>query len=78
MKVFDFTETYLRSVLGFLGMIDITAFRLEGLSVPDLKDNAWNKESRTVSCARCSEHTNDEKTSLGFSCQTCLSKKLAL
>lgn len=48
MKAFDFTETYLRSVLGFLGMTDITAFRLEGLSVPNLKDNAWNKALQNI------------------------------
>ena len=48
MKAFDFTETYLRSVLGFLGMTDITAFRLEGLSVPDLKDNAWDKAIQNI------------------------------
>ena len=48
MKAFDFTETYLRSVLGFLGMTDITAFRVEGLNVPDLKDNAWDKAVESI------------------------------
>ena len=48
MKAYDFTETYLRSVLGFLGMTDISVFRLEGLSVPDIKDNAWNKVLQNI------------------------------
>ncbi|HEV8083025.1 MAG TPA: NAD(P)H-dependent oxidoreductase [Chitinophagaceae bacterium] len=56
MKAYDFTETYLRSVLGFLGMTDITAFRLEGLSVPGIKDNAWHKALQNI---------ENEFTSLG-------------
>ncbi len=48
MMAYDFTESYLRSVLGFLGMTDVTVFRVEGLSVPDLKDNALNKAFENV------------------------------
>ena len=40
MKAYDFTESYLRAVLGFLGMVDITAFRVEGVNMPDLKESA--------------------------------------
>lgn len=40
MKAYDFTESYLRAVLGFLGMVDVAAFRVEGVNMPDLKDNA--------------------------------------
>jgi FMN-dependent NADH-azoreductase len=43
MKSYDFTEPYLRAVLGFLGMTDITAFRVEGVNMPDLKDSALEK-----------------------------------
>ncbi|QIL42177.1 FMN-dependent NADH-azoreductase [Pedobacter sp. HDW13] len=43
MKAYDFTESYLRSVLGFLGMVDVTAYRVEGLSMPNLKDEALDK-----------------------------------
>jgi len=43
MKAYDFTESYLRSVLGFLGMVDITAYRVEGVSMPNLKDEALDK-----------------------------------
>ena len=48
MKAFDFTESYLRTTLGFLGMTDITAFRVEGLSMPNLKENAWNKALQNI------------------------------
>lgn len=41
-KPFDFTEPYLRAVLGFMGMTDITAYRVEGISLPNLKDDALN------------------------------------
>jgi FMN-dependent NADH-azoreductase len=30
MKSFDFTEPYLRFILGFIGLTDITTFRIEG------------------------------------------------
>lgn len=39
-KTYDFIEPYLRTSLGFFGMTDITAFRVEGVSVSVLKDNA--------------------------------------
>lgn len=40
MKAYDFTESYLRSVLGFMGMVDLKVFRVEGISYPHLKDTA--------------------------------------
>ncbi|MFD1256814.1 FMN-dependent NADH-azoreductase [Mucilaginibacter terrae] len=43
MKSYDFTEPYLRAVLGFLGITDITALRVEGVNMPDLKDSALDK-----------------------------------
>jgi len=43
MKSYDFTEPYLRAVLGFLGMTDITAYRVEGVNMPQYKDNALEK-----------------------------------
>ncbi|MEZ0130295.1 FMN-dependent NADH-azoreductase [Flavobacterium sp. LBUM151] len=39
----DFVVPYLQAFLGFLGMTDLTAFRAEGLKVPELKDNAMRK-----------------------------------
>jgi len=49
MKAYDFTEPYLRAVLGFLGMTDVTAFRVEGVNMPDLKDSALNKAIENIS-----------------------------
>lgn len=43
MKAYDFTEQYLRALLGFLGMTDLKTVRVEGLSIPDLKDAALDK-----------------------------------
>ena len=43
MKAFDSTEPYLRNVLGFLGMTDITAFRVEGTGMPQLAETALPK-----------------------------------
>jgi FMN-dependent NADH-azoreductase len=49
MKPFDFTESYLRAVLGFLGMTDITVFRVEGTAIPEIKDTAISKALGIVS-----------------------------
>ncbi|MBT2562113.1 FMN-dependent NADH-azoreductase [Pedobacter sp. ISL-68] len=49
MKAYDFTESYLRSVLGFMGMVDVTAIRAEGLSMPNLKDVALDKAIESIS-----------------------------
>ena len=48
MKAYDFTEPYLRSVLGFLGMTDITVFRVEGINMPDLKEVALDKAIESI------------------------------
>jgi FMN-dependent NADH-azoreductase len=48
LKAYDFTEPYLRSVLGFLGMTDITAYRVEGVNMPQFKDNALEKAISSV------------------------------
>lgn len=43
MASYDFAEPYLRAVLGFMGMTDITAYRVEGLKVPGVMDTALEK-----------------------------------
>jgi FMN-dependent NADH-azoreductase len=43
MKAYDFTENYLRTVLGFLGMTDVTVARAEGLAIPDMQTAAMEK-----------------------------------
>ena len=44
----DFVVPYLKAFLGFLGMTDLTAFRAEGLKVPELKENAMNKAINSI------------------------------
>jgi len=36
MKSFDFTEPYLKAVLGFIGLTDVTTFRVEGMALPEI------------------------------------------
>ncbi|SFA39212.1 FMN-dependent NADH-azoreductase [Pedobacter suwonensis] len=48
MKPYDFTESYLRAVLGFMGMTDVTVYRAEGVSVPGLKDLALDKAIESI------------------------------
>src|ERR1700761_8900839 len=43
MKSYDFAEPYLRMILGFIGMTDITTFRVEGANMPYLKETALQK-----------------------------------
>lgn len=43
MKENDFAEPYLKAVLSFLGMKDISTIRVEGLAIPGVQDNALQK-----------------------------------
>ncbi|RWY50065.1 FMN-dependent NADH-azoreductase [Mucilaginibacter gilvus] len=43
MKAYDFIEPYLRGVLGFLGMTDLTVYRAEGLKMPGIGEHALEK-----------------------------------
>lgn len=43
MKQMDFIEPYLRHILGFIGLTDITFFRVEGLAVPGVRETALEK-----------------------------------
>jgi FMN-dependent NADH-azoreductase len=49
MKANDFVEPYLRFMLGFIGLSDITTLRVEGTSFPDLKDTALGKAINAIS-----------------------------
>lgn len=42
-KSYDFTEPYLRTVLGFIGISDVMTFRVEGLNIPEVKETAMDK-----------------------------------
>ncbi len=48
MKSYDFTENYLRTILGFIGMTDITVFRVEGTMIPEFKETALPKAIANV------------------------------
>ncbi|QOG01379.1 FMN-dependent NADH-azoreductase [Flavobacterium sp. MDT1-60] len=47
-KSYDFSESYLRTVLGFLGIMDITTFRVEGTAIPDFAESALPKALASV------------------------------
>jgi len=47
-KANDFVVPYLEAFLGFLGMTNLTAFRAEGLKVPEVKDNAMKKAIESI------------------------------
>ncbi len=44
----DFVAPYLRAILGFLGMNDVTVLRVEGSKVVGLKENAMNKAIESI------------------------------
>ena len=48
MKNSDFIEPYLRMILGFIGLTDITVYRAEGLLVPGIKETAMEKAIASV------------------------------
>jgi FMN-dependent NADH-azoreductase len=49
MKPHDFVEPYLRFMLGFIGLTDITVFRVEGLAIPGIKETAMEKAIAGIS-----------------------------
>ncbi|RYE26720.1 MAG: FMN-dependent NADH-azoreductase, partial [Sphingobacteriales bacterium] len=48
MQAYDFASPYLKSVLGFLGMTDISIIRAEGASIPVVKDTALEKGIESI------------------------------
>lgn len=48
---FDFQEPYLRGVLGFMGLHDVTFIRAEGLSDPQFKESAYSEAEREIELA---------------------------
>ncbi|OGX87510.1 FMN-dependent NADH-azoreductase [Hymenobacter coccineus] len=51
MASYDFVAPYLKAVLGFLGMTDVTVARAEGMAMPGVQDTAVQKgiDSVTIS-----------------------------
>ena len=47
-KAYDFVSGYLTSVLGFMGMTDLTVFRVEGVNIPGIKENALDKAIESI------------------------------
>jgi FMN-dependent NADH-azoreductase len=43
MKGYDFVDPYLRAVLGFIGLTDVTTYRAEGTAIPGAKEAAVQK-----------------------------------
>ena len=50
-QAYDFNVPYLKSLLGFLGMTDVTVFRAEGLNVPNVKETAFEKGIESIAIA---------------------------
>ena len=43
MQSFDFVEPYLKHILSFIGLADISVFRVEGSAIPGIQDTALEK-----------------------------------
>jgi FMN-dependent NADH-azoreductase len=48
MQSFDFIAPYLKTILGHIGLTDITVFRIEGTSIPGIQDTAVEKGINSV------------------------------
>lgn len=48
MQAHDFVAPYLKFILGFLGMTDVTIVRAEGVNIPATKDTALNKAINSI------------------------------
>ena len=48
MQGYDFTEPYLRAVLGFVGLTDIETFRIEGIALPEIGQTQIEKGFESV------------------------------
>ena len=51
MKDMDFGDTYLKFMLGFLGLRDVTTFRIEGTNIPGIQDTAVEKGIASIAIA---------------------------
>lgn len=48
MQSYDFIEPYLRTVLGFVGMTDVTVLRAEGTAMPGVLETALEKATAHI------------------------------
>jgi FMN-dependent NADH-azoreductase len=49
MKAADFSEPYLKSILNFIGITDVTTYRAEGLTMPDSQEKVLENAIAQVS-----------------------------
>jgi FMN-dependent NADH-azoreductase len=47
-QAYDFVAPYLKAILGLIGLTDVSVFRAEGTSIPDLKDSALEKAINSI------------------------------
>lgn len=47
-KANDFVSTYLTAILAFLGITDVSTFRVEGTAMPEYKDHALEKAIESI------------------------------
>jgi FMN-dependent NADH-azoreductase len=48
MQASDFVSPYLQHMLGFIGMTDLTVFRVEGTVIPGIQDTALEKAINSI------------------------------
>jgi FMN-dependent NADH-azoreductase len=48
MQDHDFIAPYLKTILGLIGMTDVTIFRVEGTGIPNIKDTALEKGINSI------------------------------
>jgi FMN-dependent NADH-azoreductase len=48
MQSLDFVEPYLKYILSFIGLTDLTVFRVEGSAIPGVKDTALEKGINSI------------------------------
>ncbi len=48
LQQFDFVVPYLKHILGFIGLTDITIFRVEGSGVPGVRETALEKGIKSI------------------------------
>ncbi len=48
MKSLDFTEPYLKAVLGFIGLTNVAICRAEGLAIPGVQEHAYEKAIKSI------------------------------
>ncbi len=48
MKSYDFSAPYLKAILGFIGITDITVIRVEGTAIPGVQDTALENAINSI------------------------------